>query len=195
MKKRKLLGEYLIVCEGETEKLYFNFLKSKLDDKYRRQVIIRIKSAGGGDALAVVKRAVFFKNELDVKKVWVVFDNDNSNKIEEAFKLADENKLNIVYTNKCFEFWFLLHFKFTTKGFNSCKQVISDLKIKIPDYDKTKTKYFPSFLEQIEQAVQNSQKFDGKSKDATYCDIYKLICEIFNQLLSEKDICSNKKKR
>lgn len=105
---REKREKILIVCEGETEKLYLEKFSRKL-------YLINVK---GGSALALVKRAVEEKNDPSkyYNKVWCVVDRDkggnhNIKIVEEAWKLATENQIQLAYSNQCFELWFLLHYE------------------------------------------------------------------------------------
>lgn len=105
---RKTRDNILIVCEGETEKFYL--------EKFSRHIkIINVK---GGSALTLVQRAVEEKNDPSkfYNKVWCVVDRDRgSNNPPEnliiALELAQENKIQLAYSNQCFELWFLLHYE------------------------------------------------------------------------------------
>src|SRR5690606_11740904 len=53
----------------------------------------------------------------NVDEVWVVFDKDDAEKVPantlrftEAFKIAQEEKMKVAYSNEVFELWLLLHF-------------------------------------------------------------------------------------
>lgn len=45
--------------------------------------------------------------------------------------------VGVIVNNPCLEFWFLLHFEKTTKQFNDCSGVETQLKKHIKDYTKT----------------------------------------------------------
>ena len=110
---------FLIVCEDEkTEPEYFQqFVNLFPDDT------LYLRPVGTGlSPLGVVKKAVNEKAQLqkEYKKeydaVWVVFDKDDADlndttrrNFDEAFKIANQNKFQIAYSNEAFELWFLLH--------------------------------------------------------------------------------------
>jgi hypothetical protein len=111
----------LIVCEGDTEKIYFNALKKSL-----RLGQIDVKEVGGGSALKVVQyaQALEEKRKRDIqssttpwtepyKHIWCVFDTEGGDKraiLVEAVALAKKRKYHIAVSNPCFEIWYLLHF-------------------------------------------------------------------------------------
>ncbi len=112
-----------ILCNGElAEPLYFQDFKDHLR---AHNIVIRYKKEFLRKApWDFIKAAIKFKEELESKgdfvsddgdQVWCVFDvdnylDDNEKKFHEGLKLADENGLNIAWSNECFEFWFLSHF-------------------------------------------------------------------------------------
>lgn len=55
--------------------------------------------------------------------------------IQEAAKLANTNKIELIISNPSFEIWFLLHFIYTTKYYDN-KSLIDDLKAYVPNYKK-----------------------------------------------------------
>jgi RloB-like protein len=110
---------FLIVCEDQnTEPEYFKNFISQIPKE-----TIYLKSVGTGrDPKGVVEEAVKEKEKLsiearkDVDVVWAVFDKDdadeNPTKIQrfnDAFEIAESNKIEVAYSNEVFELWLLLH--------------------------------------------------------------------------------------
>ncbi len=110
---------FLIVCEDQkTEPAYFNQFKVQIPEK-----TIYLKTVGTGrDPKGVVEASLLEKEKLEIQarmevdKVWVVFDKDDADenatkiqKFEDAFAIAERNKLQIAFSNEVFELWFLLH--------------------------------------------------------------------------------------
>jgi len=110
---------FLIVCEDEnTEPEYFKHFKDQIPEE-----TIYLKPVGTGrDAKGVVEEALKEKEKLSVEAkkevdiVWAVFDKDdadqNAAKIQrfnDAFKIAEDNKIQTAYSNEVFELWLLLH--------------------------------------------------------------------------------------
>lgn len=120
---------FLIVCEDEaTEPAYFQQFKDELPEL--PDETLYIKCVGTGlDPLGVVRRAVQERNELarkserEVDFVWAVFDKDDADlnekrtdRFQQAFALAMDEKINVALSNECFELWLLLHFNEVTAG-------------------------------------------------------------------------------
>lgn len=134
-RQRTVKKKVLIVCEGNTEKAYF--------DKYRikyRQSGIQVIAVSGDhtDAVGIVNDAIEKMNEdgnpIDFDEgdsVWCVFDSDRNTpaQLAKAKTLADKNGINIIFSNPCFEVWLLLHLEYTSSPFNSADEVITRLKL------------------------------------------------------------------
>jgi RloB-like protein len=110
---------FLIVCEDEnTEPLYFTNFKEQIPEE-----TIYLRPVGTGrDAKGVVEQAIKERDKLaiearkEVDVVWAVFDKDdadeNATKIQrfnDAFDIAENNKIKAAYSNEVFELWLLLH--------------------------------------------------------------------------------------
>ncbi|HAH55344.1 MAG TPA: abortive phage resistance protein [Flavobacterium sp.] len=113
---------FLIVCEDQkTEPEYFQQFVDLFPDG-----TLYLRPVGTGlSPLGVVNRAIIEKAELEAEykkefgiydAVWVVFDKDDADlndttkrNFDEAFKIAQQNKFQIAYSNEAFELWFLLH--------------------------------------------------------------------------------------
>lgn len=162
----------LIVCEGEkTEINYFNFLSKQ----YQLTGIELPKNQCGSSPISILEYAKFRERKDEFDKVFCVFDKDKhetyDNTIKELQKLSKENpdvwKNALINSVPCFEYWYLLHFEYTTKPFNpliknkkggSSEQVISELKKYIPDYEKSNRNMFQQLVEKLPFAIKNAEK-------------------------------------
>lgn len=128
----------LIVVEGqETEYNYFCELRRDLRLNTTKVEVI---TAAGGDPLVLVNKTydIVEQNKKNNKRegtpvydeVFCVFDEDNK---PEKYKLACEKANNCHFTSitsiPCFEFWFLLHYCYTTGLFHNCSQLIKRLEV------------------------------------------------------------------
>lgn len=102
----------LIVCEGQTEEMYFKsfpVLGLKVD----------AINLDGQSKLKLVETTEMIQSEEKRDEVWCVFDmdvkrgeaefSDFDNAIEKAKKLGYQ----VAYSNDAFELWFYLHFEYT----------------------------------------------------------------------------------
>ena len=112
---------FLIVCEDEkTEPTYFEQFTNQFPEK-----TMFLKTVGTGRSpKGVVEQAIKERDNIkaealkDIDFVWAVFDKDdadeNETKIqnfEDAFNVAEREKIEVAYSNEVFELWLLLHFK------------------------------------------------------------------------------------
>ena len=200
-RRRKLKPVILIVTEGsQTEPKYFEHFRS-------RQTNIEIRVVGGRtkggetDYLGLIRKAVEYKvkNQISASNgdaVWVIADGDvnynNPNPIttkntllSTARKLADAKGIQIAISNPCFEFWYLLHFQYTTKFFKDYSSVKATLTAYLPNYEKTDNVYTQLF-EHTTDALRNAERVEqyhlqnGCNKPFgvnvnPFTDIYQLI--------------------
>lgn len=109
--------EIVISCEGKvTERRYLEDCRNEYGAGLVKLRFLPIT----GVPLTVVQAAVEERNELiaerrrskdsfDVFKVWAVFDKDEHPNVQEALELAREHRIEVAFSNPCFEIWPLLH--------------------------------------------------------------------------------------
>lgn len=103
---------FLIVCEGQTEALYFDSFPT---------VSAEVKSYDLGCSKNVlVDCAIKIAEDEEYDEVWCVFDYDyvpGKNGQEDDFNSAVQkcrnNDIKCAYSNDAFELWFYLHFAFS----------------------------------------------------------------------------------
>ena len=104
----------LIVCEGQTEKLYFESFPVL-------GVKVKAIDLGGQSKLKLIEstQGIIERSDFEYDGVWCVFDMDVKRGAEE---FADfDNSItkgiqlgyNMAYSNDSFELWFYLHFYYT----------------------------------------------------------------------------------
>jgi hypothetical protein len=140
----------LIVCEGESEQIYLNGLKKDLWKRNRHNNIeIEMYQPNDFSPIGIVNEArkkvrEARKDKYPYASIWVVFDKDAHAGIDRAFSLAENNnpKIDIAFSNVCFEYWVLLHFEKTSSYFRDSHALISCIETKhhFP-YNKTMNIY------------------------------------------------------
>ncbi len=132
-----------IICEGDTEVIYFKNLRKQL-----RAATIEVIRSKGSAPISVVEHAIdIIKTETGVDEIWCVLDRDQHPTFEKAkakwqqYVPSDTDKSQaarfMVVSNPSFELWYMLHFSFTTKSYmyytnkTAAMQVESDLKKKL----------------------------------------------------------------
>lgn len=177
---RKRKSIILIQCEGKnkTEEIYFN--------NFRKNPLYTICFAKGNytDPANMVKSLLQEINERglskkDNDKAYCVFDTDTNLQkqlqINEAYRLSKKNSIiELIKSNPCFELWFLIHFKKTTKIFNSNDNVIQELRKVLPNYEKNKD-YYALLENRTKDAIENA-KFIEKHHTSCRKNIIDMSC-------------------
>ena len=135
----------VIVCEGEkTEPNYFHGFRKEHRLQKELFDVVSGKDGHGNDPANLVKFAKEKKKKLDKDakeygfkdhQVWCVFDRDRHPDIDQAINQAYDNKINIAFSNPCFELWLLIHFHEQTSHIEreDAERKLGDY---IPDYEK-----------------------------------------------------------
>ena len=172
---------FIIYCEGQnTEPEYFKSFPVNTETK--------VEAIGlGRSRIALVKKVLEQLSEKGLLKdqnnydsdrqIWCVFDFDTRGEKGEAedfnnaIKLAEDNEINVAYSNDSFELWFVLHFQYI------------DASLTRKEYYKILSKHFGwnyekngktlemsksiygMLFEKIEDALINAQKLSDKYHD------------------------------
>ena len=161
------------MTEGsKTEPKYFNSFRTR-QSNIDIHVVGSKENGGSTDYESLVRKAIAYieKNGLSVKngdKLWVVMDGDinydnadpitaKNRALDKARQLASRYAISIALSNPCFEFWYLLHYKYTTANLRDYDAVVDLLDDYIPDYDKAKN-VATLLLPNLNQAIQNAEK-------------------------------------
>lgn len=154
----------LIVCEdGKSSKLYFEAFKR--DEKLKRDlasVSIEVVHPKDHSPVGLVMEAKLkakkAKRERNpYNEIWIVLDKDHHANINKAFDMAYANKYKIALSVICFEYWVLLHFEKTTKGFSKCDDIISHIRKKhFTDYLK-KVNAYDDLKDKVKYAIENGE--------------------------------------
>lgn len=157
-KRRRII---LVATEGgnRTEKTYLQELNRSIKD-----VNIVYADGNSTDPINMIEDAIKTAKKKGIDgdygdRVYIVFDADfnKENQIAEARKKANKNGYQLVVSNPCFEVWLLLHFRYSTKGYNSNDDVINDLRNRWPEYCKS-LESFRHIGDRIDVAIDNSKK-------------------------------------
>ncbi len=157
---REPYAKILIVTEGaKTEAAYFNGMV-----RHHRLSSANIVVVGqGADPKKVVDVALQLKRK-EAKlgdaydRVYCVFDFNGHASFESASDRARRGGLFLARSWPCFEYWLLLHFRYSRKPYradgtrSSCDQCIRDLTREMPDYSKAQAGVFETLSDQVEDA-------------------------------------------
>ncbi|MBL7792782.1 MAG: RloB domain-containing protein, partial [Saprospiraceae bacterium] len=184
----------LIMCEGQTEKNYFQAIKEDEDYKqFLTAIDPQIISAKHPAPEHVVKEAINRAQKANddgnaYEQVWVVFDHDNHANRRKAYEMATSEGFNIAFSAIAFEIWFLLHFAKTAKAFQNDKQLLIELVKYYPNYHKAKQNDFANLKDKLDLAFENvnwlKKQFPGNNHLTDYnpwTDIDILIRQLLEQ--------------
>ena len=162
----------LLGSEGknETERRYFNGFRQKL-----KQYVIIHSGGNNTDAMGVINNTIdaIDYEELDFNHgdlAYVLLDCDinkgekNEKQFHIALNKAKKKGICPILSNPTFEIWYLLHFIYTTKIFNSNQALVNDLKKYLPTYTKN-AEVFNVLFPMIDDALKNAKKlYEYKEK-------------------------------
>lgn len=171
---KKIMPEYhLIVTEGtETEPAYFRAVRDIINGKYPHRVQLDI--IGEGDnTLRLFEKAKERAEQSPngYRHVWVVFDTDDfpSVHIDRTAELCDKNssaaiQYHAVWSNQCFELWFLLHFDYVQADLH--RQVYRPKldghlkRMNAGTYSKSRSDMYQLLQPYLKTALANARKLD-----------------------------------
>jgi hypothetical protein len=157
-KERQFKSKALILCEGLTEKNYFNAMKEDL--RLPKTIGVDVFQSNKVDCKGVVEEAIKRAKKEGFKEIFVVFDHDNQAKRDEAFRLAKTKNITVIFSSICFELWFLFHYKNSTKAFVSEAELEKELKkcLGMEGYEKNNFKHYSILKDKISTAKSNAEK-------------------------------------
>ena len=167
---RKMRPLFLVLCEGETEETYINFLKQR----YRLPIKIVPKIIGSNISQRLIKK---HKEELSGNpsdiKTFLMYDGDIP-EVLESLKKCDGIML---ISKPCIEIWFISHYKKTPETDISSDECIKQL-CKISGWEQYKKAVLTSnqqdsLWDNRLNAVRNMKNITESNK--TYSTIYKFI--------------------
>lgn len=182
VKHRNLLPAIAIVGEGIVEKIYFTQLKQT--EKLNFTVKPDLPKISSIQSI-VAKGLELLKKEYD--QVFCVFDLDEISRnpvIGEQYKALKRKysyrKMVFIENNPSMEFWFLLHFVFTNRQFDSPDQLMNVLKKYIDDYEKSEhyltRKKIYALLKPNQQAARSyAAKTNTAEHHHSWSEIHKIL--------------------
>ena len=160
---------------------------------------IKFSTGNSTDTVGIVSDVLnFIDKEIgreEDDKYYVVLDTDvNQNKqsqIDKAKKLSIDNGAQFITSTPTFEYWYRLHFRYTTKAYHSSEEVQNDIKDKIKEYTKSMNTY-PVLRDKTDNAIKNAKNVEkhhldlGQALDNEKCNpytaAYKVVEELINML-------------
>ncbi|MBQ8475927.1 RloB domain-containing protein [bacterium] len=116
IKPRNPKFNFYIVSEGKTEERYYSGIKNEFQkNKFSNfvQIIPTVSKHSGADKVVQYAKMKYGSVSREFCSIFCVFDKDQNTdeQIRDALELASKNGFKIVFSNPCFEVWFLAHFR------------------------------------------------------------------------------------
>ncbi len=166
----------LIVCEGETERLYFRAAR----DHFRLTTAeIRVADDSGGSApISVVEAAEeIVGKQGPYDRVFCVFDRNGHESFDRARDrikhLAGRARSALPIAEAisvpCFEFWVLLHFERSERAFGRCAEVVQYIRARHEaEYEKADDAICRNLMAQLDQAVANAAWVASRAQETNF---------------------------
>ena len=200
-RKKVLLksGAYLIVTDAEkTEKYYFEGIKNRIPDSLKNDLQIKIYS---NKALSkIIDFAAEQRNKDErFRDIWLVFDRDEVKNFDRLIEKAKENKMNVGWSNPCFEIWLMSYFQ-NPKNINDsqkCCETFEKIFKENTDknYEKSEEKIYNILCKKGDEnkAIQRAREkyhqvrkeYSQPSKMIGCTTVYKLVEELKKKIDGE----------
>ena len=200
-RKKVLLksGTYLIVTDAEkTEKYYFEGIKNRIPDSLKNDLQIKIYS---NKALSKIIDFAAEERNKDgrFRDIWLVFDRDEVKNFDKLIEGAKENKINVGWSNPCFEIWLMSYFQLP-KNINDsqkCCETFEKIFKENTDknYEKSEEKIYNILCKKGDEnkAIQRAREkyhqvrkeYSQTSKMIGCTTVYKLVEELKKKIDGE----------
>lgn len=201
MRNRKFFQKgkktFAIVGDGDCEKWYFQMLKQNenltINIKPELNVNANLKKQFENvKGLADIYDKVFWIVDYDVIEKETRECKAGNEKTCDEFaryyhELLEIDNAEVIVVNTCFEYWLLLHFRYSKKKFSDCDETGKDLKKEFPNYEKTEKFYkktnkdiYLQLKDKLPAAIKNAARlgnFDITKPSNPVCEIHKLFDE------------------
>lgn len=195
---RHLRDRILIVCEGvKTEPQYFEYLRKELC--LGSLVVVAGKECGSTptDVLNHCLKRIYSDKENQFNQAWCIIDVEAPtphSSLDQVYqKIRDfkpkkgyHTELILALSNPCFEYWYILHFKKTSRSFQSSDEVKKELKKYYPSYSESDKKIFSIIYPKTSTAIQNVNAVIAEChydvKDLRQCNPSTLVHKVVEYL-------------
>ena len=193
-------GAYLIVTDAEkTEKNYFEGIKNIIPDSLKNDLQIKIYS--NKPLAKIIDFAAEQRNKDErFRDIWLVFDRDEVKNFDKLIEEAKESKMNVAWSNPCFEIWLMSYFQIPKNIDDSQKCCETFEKIFMENtskkYKKSEEKIYNILCESGDEnkAIERSREkyhqvkkeYSKPSKMIGCTTIYKLVEELKKKMEMKK---------
>ncbi len=161
----------LIVTEGE--KTEPNYLRELIARERLSSAKIVVSGECGSDPMGVFRHArdLYKKEEKQGGKfdeVYCVFDRDRHTNFHSAIdairRALPRGVFHATYSVPCFEYWILLHFKYSARPYNApegssaCEQLMKDFPTELSKYKKGFSGLYGKLIDRTEIAIERAKQ-------------------------------------
>jgi len=192
-------GAYLIVTDAEkTEKNYFEGIKNIIPDSLKNDLQIKIYS--NKPLAKIIDFAAEQRNKDErFRDIWLVFDRDEVKNFDRLIEKAKESKMNVGWSNPCFEIWLMSYFQ-NPKNINDsqkCCETFEKIFKENTDknYEKSEEKIYNILCKKGDEnkAIQRAREkyhqvrkeYSQLSKMIGCTTVYKLVEELKKKIGKE----------
>lgn len=177
-----------VFVEGRaTESDYFTKLRNRLRIPKELVPVVCPSYTDMGSILDACikdrKKALDRREAEGTDQWWVVADTEGREIPRELVDKARKNRIFLCASGPCFEFWLLLHFRYSTRSYNDANAVATALEELMPGYRASgKHPDMDALFPRIPDAVRNGSRLRAEGGGAetanscTDCDL--LVSEI-----------------
>lgn len=98
------LGYYYNVTDTEaTERCYFYGLRNSLPDDMKSKLVIKVVQTKTKNLIEKCRELVAYEPHFGVP--WIVFDRDQVKDFDKIIQQAEQEGINVAWSNPCFEIW------------------------------------------------------------------------------------------
>ncbi|MDY7011402.1 MAG: RloB family protein [Planctomycetota bacterium] len=151
----------------------------------------------GSAPINVVEAAIVRKDSTpqstthdDYDEIWCVMDVEaplQHSTLAQALDKAKGNGLSVALSNPCFEYWYILHFKKTSRPMLKNGDVIKVLKEHYPKYCKNDPDIFDVIFPDTEKAIRHAKEVIKEKhwvEDLRDCNPSTHVHRLVEQLMS-----------
>ena len=169
--KKSFKKTYLIFCEWETEKHYFEEIK-----QWVKSITIEPRQLNNKSFQTIAKEMKKVIDQLVLQwksydRVYCIFDNNNLPRqdFEQWLSIMKKNNIHLIYSNKCFEVWILMHYLQYNRKVQNSAEYERELQQFIPWYAKPYKWLYHLTKSKIRDAIGNSKSI---SRYENFSEVY-----------------------
>ncbi len=152
---------YLVVCEGETEKRYFDTMKKHPDVRLHT---VHARKAKHLQREIVVRSAAEAKRD-DCTELWAVFDTDGED-VTALVAAAARGGIETAPSTPAFETWLILHLRDHRSALVTAARAERELRALLPRWSKGGTR-FEDFAHGLEDACERAGRLPPTGDPST----------------------------